>query len=91
MNFKNCTFKKIALKFFRGYKDQKKSWGKTSTFGQVKQFANFKFQLKIYESLYFGRTSLKNMEITPKNNKIYTFPKEICENKNSQSLLNKFF
>ncbi len=31
-------------------------WGKTSTFGQVKQFAKFECQLKIYESLYFGRT-----------------------------------
>ncbi len=27
-----------------------------SIFGQVKQFANFDYQLKIYESLYFGRT-----------------------------------
>ncbi len=27
-----------------------------STFGQVKQFANFGCPLKIYESLYFGRT-----------------------------------
>ncbi len=30
-----------------------------STFGQVKQFANFECQLKIYESLYFGRTWFK--------------------------------
>ncbi len=29
--------------------------GKTFTFGQVKQFANFECQLKIYESLYLGR------------------------------------
>ncbi len=35
----------------------KKLYGKTSFFGQVKQFANFECQLKIYESLYFGRTS----------------------------------
>ncbi len=27
-----------------------------STFGQVKQLANFECQLKIYESLYFSRT-----------------------------------
>ncbi len=27
-----------------------------STFGQVKQFANFECQLKLHESLYFGRT-----------------------------------
>ncbi len=30
--------------------------GKTSTFGQVTQFANFECQLKVYESLYCGRT-----------------------------------
>ncbi len=53
----NLFFKKIIEAVKSEVQQLYKTYsGKMSTFGQVKQFANFKCQLKTYESMHFGRT-----------------------------------